>query len=786
MPTLESIRRVRIQYTSDGAEKAEADARGVAAAQDELGRTSEVVSIATERAARRQLSATAAYERQKVALDSTLRSQQIYERQMRVIERAQEQAAISADEAAASIARVREAYQSAGSPRGSVDQSDINRLLGVQAQVQGAAAQSAAVFEEAARETAQFQSRAAALRAELDPVAAAQERLNKEMAEYSVLAAQGHISTGELAAAHGQARARFDATEQAARKAASGIGVNSGQMANLTYQLNDMAVMLASGQNPFIMLMQQGMQMAQIFGPGVGLMGALKGVGAAVVAFLTNPLTLAVAALAATAGAVSWLASRSSSGAEDVEQLNDELRALGLLSKQASADAEVLAVKLRNLAPDEVRESLRRVRERLDDLTGFGSIWDRLGLSDDRQLSGLQAIETRLRSLAAANASFVVGSDRNTEQLALNLANMVEGFRNGDASAEILAATMRDIATMDITGALDGYMAAIRSLYPEVDALIKRQAQLTGGAVGDPNANSRVAGAFGVIDREGAMDRLRSGMNKEDSGPGFGDLTAQAQERTAALEAEAAALEMTNGQAEAYRFTKEMIAAATAQDIELSPTQLEQLYELGEAYANAQLKLDGMRLTMENRGPFETLQQDLANLKEMVDAGAISWETYADAQRRATAEAHATVAGYASDVMGIMGQLFEDNKAVAIANAIVSTYEGVAKSLAKYPMPWAAVMAAAHLALGMKQVMAIKSTNKTSKSASGGGGGGGASPSAGAASGGSQEAVQRQAISIALYGDTVKAESVEEMVKKINQNTVDGGTPLITIQRMAS
>lgn len=54
-------------------------------------------------------------------------------------------------------------------------------------------------------------------------------------------------------------------------------------------------------------------------------------------------------------------------------------------------------------------------------------------------------------------------------------------------------------------------------------------------------------------------------------------------------------------------------------------------------------------------------------------------------------------------------KMFEIGKAAAIANAVVSTHQGVARSLAEYPMPWAGVMAGAHLAAGMAQVSSIRS-----------------------------------------------------------------------------
>ncbi len=55
--------------------------------------------------------------------------------------------------------------------------------------------------------------------------------------------------------------------------------------------------------------------------------------------------------------------------------------------------------------------------------------------------------------------------------------------------------------------------------------------------------------------------------------------------------------------------------------------------------------------------------------------------------------------------------LFRINQLAAIGNAIVNTAEGVTKSLSAYPMPFAAVMAAAHLAAGLAQIAAIRSAS---------------------------------------------------------------------------
>lgn len=64
-------------------------------------------------------------------------------------------------------------------------------------------------------------------------------------------------------------------------------------------------------------------------------------------------------------------------------------------------------------------------------------------------------------------------------------------------------------------------------------------------------------------------------------------------------------------------------------------------------------------------------------------------------------------------------KMFEINKAAATANAVVSTWQGAAKTMGEYPYPWNLAMAGLSLAAGMAQVSAIQGT-----SFAGGGGGG--------------------------------------------------------------
>lgn len=67
-------------------------------------------------------------------------------------------------------------------------------------------------------------------------------------------------------------------------------------------------------------------------------------------------------------------------------------------------------------------------------------------------------------------------------------------------------------------------------------------------------------------------------------------------------------------------------------------------------------------------------------------------------------------------------RIFQLNKALGIADAIISTYQGAARALKDYPAPWSFIVAAAVAASGLARVQAIRSTTFE-------GGGGGTTPS---------------------------------------------------------
>jgi hypothetical protein len=86
------------------------------------------------------------------------------------------------------------------------------------------------------------------------------------------------------------------------------------QQRNLVFQLNDVFVSLASGMNPMMVAVQQGSQIATIYGPGEGGIGrAFKETGKLITGVLTRfPLvTAAVAGISAAFGALTYEINRT-------------------------------------------------------------------------------------------------------------------------------------------------------------------------------------------------------------------------------------------------------------------------------------------------------------------------------------------------------------------------------------------------------------------------------------------------------------------------------------------
>lgn len=119
-------------------------------------------------------------------------------------------------------------------------------------------------------------------------------------------------------------------------------------------------------------------------------------------------------------------------------------------------------------------------------------------------------------------------------------------------------------------------------------------------------------------------------------------------------------------------------------------------------------------------------------------------------------------ASFASEASGLLGQIFEDNKAAAIASAVLDASAGIAKTLAAYPYPWNIGMAGLHAAAAAVQVQKIASTSQSSTSVDTSVAGGSSTASNASGTGG-----VTQGVTIQLTGNSFSAQGVMGLLNEL-------------------
>jgi phage-related minor tail protein len=239
------------------------------------------------------------------------------------------------------------------------------------------------------------------LKRAMDPVERSAYELQNRPALLDRALKQGAVSQAEYNRVAGQARTQHEAPAASFRKVETGTKLAAYQITNLGYQIQDVAVQLAGGQNPFLILIQQGPQAA----------GAVGGLGV-LMRLMLSPTALAVGGLLAFGGAAALVVSRAVAVNRELRTLQTTLRAYG----NDAGSAEGLRGLARNLTTS--------------------------GLARDDALSTVQEI-ARWRTLSVAQSAEIAG-------LASNIAAVT-----GQAVAD---------AVKDIAGIIEGGYPAIRKL----------------------------------------------------------------------------------------------------------------------------------------------------------------------------------------------------------------------------------------------------------------------------------------------------------------------------------
>ena len=261
---------------------------------------------------------------------------QQYEQQVRQIAEAESLGAITAQEAAAATYRAEQAYQ-ALSASISATVPPINQMMsamtGAETAMQGQVAAFAGI-KSASESAFASQLRHGAmldeLKARYNPLFAASRQYEMVLREITEAERLGAISTQEAAAARDRAAAAMTPMNNGLAEFGQNSRAAGAYAANLSFQMNDIFMMTAVGQSPWMLMMQQGPQVIQIMGQmrmeglkmGSALSTALK--------MVLNPWgLLTMAAIGGGAAFVQWLASSGKAAKSFDDHLKDLDTTLG-------------------------------------------------------------------------------------------------------------------------------------------------------------------------------------------------------------------------------------------------------------------------------------------------------------------------------------------------------------------------------------------------------------------------------------------------------------------------
>ncbi len=170
-----------------------------------------------------------------------------------------------------------------------------------------------AAARELAATNAALTTKVDALRASYDPLFASSKRYEASLETLNQAQQAGILTAAQYDSMLENLGQQMLMTGNQASTMSKGLGVASANSANLFAQFNDIGVMLAAGQNPIQLALQQGTQISQVLTGISTAGGGLRGMFSALAAgfmSLINPITLlTIGVIAFGAAAFQWITS---------------------------------------------------------------------------------------------------------------------------------------------------------------------------------------------------------------------------------------------------------------------------------------------------------------------------------------------------------------------------------------------------------------------------------------------------------------------------------------------
>lgn len=232
----------------------------------------------------------------------------------------------------------------------------------------------------------------------------------------------------------------FNNVDKAAQKTGGSFKAMKGATQQISYQLQDMAVQAQMGTSNFIILGQQGPQLASIFGPGGAVFGAFIAFGSMIAGTLYNSMTSAEVKTEDLERALDSLDKTVVRTKNNTLELSERIMELGQRSAIAAQAELITELSKTGLVIDESKKSLEEFSE---EAAGFNLSALRTGMKqlEKHSMSIDQLLETGSYTRNIYNA----------DQLANAVLNVQEAFQLTTPDAFKLVGAISKLDKKDIS-----------------------------------------------------------------------------------------------------------------------------------------------------------------------------------------------------------------------------------------------------------------------------------------------------------------------------------------------
>ncbi len=446
---------------------------------------------------------------------------------------------------------------------------------------------------------------------DLDRLAVSAGRAEGQVENFNQAAGQTPAQAQAITRASAATQMAMNAQASAARAMANSNRLAGHQIGNLSAQVADIGVSLASGMNPFLVMLQQGSQIIGVFGPGTGVTGILKGMGQTIISLARQflPVIAVATLLGAALGTVKDDAQRMTSAtvgwghmvqgafAEAGARIYDQFKPAIDFIGWGMSELGKIVIWLGNLIINSFRAAYEDIK------FVFSNLPDIL---EAAMIGAVNAVIRRVNEMVVSAANGV---------------NYLIGIMNNIPGVDInTVSTNAPLNEIENKAASDLAKAAAR--HNENIARIMGEDPVGGFLQG---AARRAAG-FAEADAAKNAKKGRGGKSEPDR---YKEIVEAQKQRIEELKLEAQTLFMTEEAASRLRIEQELLNKAANDNISLTLKQTEELKKLAEqtaaAEANTKALKDAFDFAKDVTGGF------FADLKNGLMNGKSLWESFGDA-----------------------------------------------------------------------------------------------------------------------------------------------------------